>query len=161
MADLKETQLPGVGQRVEFISDEGRRVGVVHHRTGKRELFVCSPTDPDAVTVSLRLSDDESHALADALGGSSIVESLDHMAQQVEGLAIDWLTVAGDSPSAGKSIAEGRIRTRTGVSVVAVIRGGSAHPAPSPDFNFEANDVLVVVGTPDGIDLVKQILTSG
>ncbi len=161
MAELTETALPGVGQRVDFISKDGRRVGVVHHHTGKRELFVCAPSDPDAVILSLRLTDDESHALADALGGSSIVESLDDMAQQIEGLAIDWLVVSGDSPWVNRTIGDTRIRTRTGVSVVAVIREGNAHPAPDPQFVIEAEDSLVVVGTPEGIEAVGQILTSG
>jgi TrkA domain protein len=161
LPDLRETPLPGVGQRVEFVSDDGNRVGVVHHRTGKRELFICSPSDPDAVSMSLKLSEDESHALADALGGSSIVESLDNLAQQIEGLAIDWLGVAEDSPWVGKTIGDARIRTRTGVSVVAVIRHGTAHPAPNPGFEIEVDDHLVVVGTPEGIVAVTQILTSG
>ncbi len=161
MPEIQETSLPGVGQRVEFTSAEGSRVGVVHHRTGWRELFVCPPEDPDAVALSLRLSDDESHALADALGGSSVVESLSHLAYQVEGLAIDWLNVDRDTPFVDKTIGDARVRTRTGVSIVAVIRGEKAHPAPGPDFTIEADDKLVVVGTTDGIEAVRDILTSG
>lgn len=161
MAELSETSLPGVGLRVEFTSDEGRRVGVVHLRSGARELFVCAPTDPDAVAFNVRLSDDESHALADALGGSSIVESLDDMSQRIEGLAIDWLTVEANSPIAGVSIGDARVRTRTGASIVAAVRSGEAHPAPSPDFEISPNDVLVVVGTPEGITSVREILRSG
>ena len=161
MPEIQETSLPGVGQRVEFTSAEGSRVGVVHHRTGWRELFVCPPEDPDAVALSLRLSDDESHALADALGGSSVVESLSHLAYQVEGLAIDWLNVDRDTPFVDKTIGDARVRTRTGVSIVAVIRGEKAPPAPGPDFTIEADDKLVVVGTTDGIEAVRDILTSG
>lgn len=161
MAELTETSLPGVGFRVEFTSDEGRRVGVVHLRTGSRELFVCAPSDPDAVAFNVRLTDDESHALADALGGSSIVESLDDMSQRIEGLAIDWLTVDPESALAGKTIADARVRTRTGASIVAAVRGGEAHPAPGPDFEIAGSDVLVVVGTPEGIASVRAILRSG
>lgn len=161
MPEIQETPLPGVGQRVEFISDEGNRVGVVHHRTGWRELFVCSRDDPDAVALSLRLSDDESHALADALGGSSVVESLANLAHQIEGLAIDWLNVDAGTPFVDKTIGDARVRTRTGVSIVAVIRGPKAHPAPGPEFGIEADDKLVVVGTTDGIEAVSDILTSG
>jgi TrkA domain protein len=155
---LKEIPLPGVGQRVEFVSEEGNRIGVVHHRTGTRELFLCSPVDPDAVTASLRLTDDESHALADALGGSSIVESLEGMAQQIEGLRIEWLVIGDGSPMVGKTIGDGRFRTRTGASVVAVIRDGGAHPSPGPEFTLEADDTLVVVGTGEGVEGVAEIL---
>ncbi len=161
MPRIEETSLPGVGVRYQFYAEDGRRIGVVHHRTGRRELFVCSPDDPDAAVVNVSLSDDESHALSEALGGSRVIESLTHLQQQVEGLAIDWVPVDPSSPYVGKTIGDARIRTRTGVSVVAVIRGEKAHPAPGPDFRLEAEDTLVVVGTPEGIEQVEKILQAG
>lgn len=161
MPKIEETPLPGVGMRHDFTAEDGSRIGVVHHRTGRRELFFCSAEDPDAVTHSLNLSDDDSHALSEALGGSSVIENLSSLQQQVEGLAIDWLRVDEGTPYAGKSIGDARIRTRTGVSVVAVIRGDQAHPAPGPEFHVEAHDTLVVVGTSEGIKSVTEILTAG
>lgn len=161
MTEIQETPLPGVGQRVEFISDDGNRIGVIHHRAGKRELFVCTAEDPDAVSLSLRLTDDESHALADALGGSSVVESLNRLTHQIEGLAIDWLEVGPETPFVGKPIGNAQVRTRTGVSIVAVIRGEAAFPAPEPEFQIESGDTLVVVGTAEGIEAARGLLTSG
>lgn len=161
MPKIEETSLPGVGMRHDFTAEDGSRIGVIHHRTGRRELFVCSSEDPDAVTVSLNLTDDDSHALSEALGGSTIIENLTHLQQQIEGLAIDWLTVEPDSPYAEKTIGDARIRSRTGVSVVAVIRGEQAYPAPGPEFLVQADDALVVVGTPEGIQTVTGILISG
>ena len=161
MPKIEETSLPGVGMRHDFTAEDGSRIGVVHHLTGRRELFVCSSDDPDAVTVSLHLSDDDSHALSEALGGSTVIENLGSLQQQVEGLAIDWLTVDPGTPYAGKTIGDARIRTRTGVSVVAVIRGDQAFPAPGPEFMVDARDTLVVVGTPAGIKSVDEILTAG
>lgn len=161
MTDIEETPLPGVGLKHEFTAEDGSRVGVIHHRSGRRELFVCPPEDPDSVRISLSLSDDDSHTLADALGGSTVVENLTHLQQSVEGLAIDWLKVQGESPYADGTIGDARIRTRTGVSVVAVIRGVTAHPAPGPEFHVEAGDTLVVVGTTDGIKAVEHILSLG
>lgn len=40
-------------------------MGSVDHGTGRRELFVCDPGDPDAVAMSLTLTDDESHSQPD------------------------------------------------------------------------------------------------
>lgn len=160
MPQIEETPLPGVGVRHEFIADDGSRVGVVHHRTGRRELYVCGPEDPDAAVINLNLSDDESHALADALGGSKVIESLTDLQQRIEGLAIDWLAVEPGVSQVGKTIGQARIRTRTGVSVVAVIRGDQAFPAPEPEFMVEENDTLVVVGTSEGIKQVQAILTA-
>jgi TrkA domain protein len=157
---IKETSLPGVGVRHDFTAEDGSRIGVVHHRTGRRELFICEPEDPDAVSHSLNLSDEDSHALSEALGGSTVIENLDRL-QQLEGLAIDWLEVGPRSPYIGKTIGDARIRTRSGVSVVAVIRGDEAVPAPGPEFPVESDDTLVVVGTPAGIQTVIEILATG
>lgn len=161
MPEIEETPLPGVGRRLDFIAADGSRVGVVHHRTGRRELFVCPAEDPDSAVIALSLSDADTHALSDALGGSTLTERLHDLQQQIEGLAIDWLTVGSDTPYAGKTIGDARIRTRTGVSVVAVIRGDEPHPAPGPEFMIESKDTLVVVGTTEGIEAVGDILTSG
>lgn len=161
MPKIEETSLPGVGLRLDFTAEDGNRIGVVHHRTGRKELFVCAPDDPDAAVVSLTLSDDDGHALSEALGGSTVVANLQDLQQQVAGLAIDWLSVDAGTPYAGKTIGDARIRTRTGVSVVAVIRGDDPYPAPGPDFHIEASDTLVVVGTPEGIKSVDDILTAG
>lgn len=160
MAEIAETELPGLGLRLEFNSEEGHRIGVIHHRTGRRELFVCTPADPDTAALSVNLSDDESHALADALGGSSVVESLSAL-QQIKGLAIDWLPVNPGSTYADGTIGDARVRTQTGVSIVAVIRGDVAHPAPGPEFRLRTEDVLVVVGTGAGIDSVRALMAPG
>lgn len=161
MGRIEQTNLPGVGVRYDFATEAGQRIGVIHHRTGRRELFVCPAEDPDQPVLSIHLSDDEAHSLVDTLGGSQVVESLSHLQQQVEGLAIDWLAVEPGTAYAGKTIGDARIRTRTGVSVVAVIRGEQPFPAPGPEFELEPNDTLVVVGTPDGIRRVADILSKG
>ena len=46
------------------------------------------------------------------------------------------------------------------VSIVAVLRGGGAIPAPTPDVRLEAGDTLVVVGTTDGISALSDLVGS-
>jgi TrkA domain protein len=53
-----------------------------------------------------------------------------------------------------------RARTRTGVSIVAVLRERNVIPSPGPGFVFEAGDVLVVVGTRTGLDNLTSILAN-
>lgn len=161
MSRVVETDLPGVGRRYEITSEDDRRIGVIHHRSGRKEIFVSAPGDPDLCVVSLNLDDEEAHTLADMLGGTTITANLGALQQRVEGLVIDWLSLEGGSPYDGKSIGDARIRTTTGVSVVAVIRGDEAFPAPGPQFPIRAGDVLVVVGTAEGIEGVADLLRSG
>jgi K+:H+ antiporter subunit KhtT len=95
------------------------------------------------------------------LGGSRVAEELAELQQQIEGLAIDWLPLRNDSPFVGRTIGDARIRTRTGVSVVAVLRGENAIPAPGPELSLEPGDYLVVVGTTRGIEKVVELLHRG
>jgi TrkA domain protein len=109
----------------------------------------------------LGLSDKDARTLAEILGGSRVAEELAELQQQIEGLAIDWLPLRTDSPFVGRTIGDARIRTRTGVSVVAVLRGEIAIPAPGPEFHLEPGDYLVVVGTTRGIEEVVELLHRG
>ena len=156
---IRETPLPGVGVRYDLELESGDRIGVLAHRTGRRELFVYSARDPDAVATDLTFTGEEGKVVADLLGGTQVLESLSRLQQQVEGLAIDWLPIPRTSPFAQRTIADAEVRTRTGVSIVAVIRGSDAYPAPPPEFRLEPGDTAVVVGTPEGIAAAALLLS--
>jgi len=161
MAQVEQTPLPGVGVRYDFVTSDGLRLGVVHHHTGRKEIYVSAADDPAAASPCFTLGDDEVHTLVEVLGGSRVREDLARLQEYVEGLAIEWLKVGPASPVAGASIAAAGIRSRSGVSVVAALRGHQTHPAPAPDFHIEAGDTLVVVGTPEGITVAAGILRAG
>jgi TrkA domain protein len=155
---IHETALPGVGFRHDFTTRRGRQLGVVSHRTGRRDLVLYDRHDPDAGQEVVQLTGAESEALAGLLGGSRITEALTALRQQVEGLAIDWLPVSQGSPYAGRTIADTQARSRTGVSIVAVLRNQAAIPAPPPAFRFQPGDTAVVVGTPAGVKALTRLL---
>lgn len=157
MPEVTETQLPGVGVRHEFTTAGGERLVVLLHRTGRRELAVYNQPDPDACTTVLHLSEDDTRTLADLLGASPVSEAVNAV-QQLEGVAIDWIRLSSKSPLAGMTIGDGRLRTETGSSVVAVIRGDTTIPAPTPDVRLEDGDVVVAAGTPDGLRRLRQLL---
>ncbi|HVM00558.1 MAG TPA: cation:proton antiporter regulatory subunit [Egibacteraceae bacterium] len=162
MPRIEETQLPGVGLRHDFTTRAGDRIGVITHRTGRRELLVYDHGDPDSCRDVVRLDEDEGHALAEVLGGTKVAESLDTMLQQsVEGLTIDWLPATASWSCAGHTVAETMLRARTGVSIVAVVRGEDTIPSPTPDFRIDAGDTLVVVGTPEAIKRAFTHLEGG
>ena len=155
--DIQETNLPGVGLRHDFTTKAGRQLGVVTHRTGRRDLLVYDRSDPDACQEVIRLTDDEADALAELLGAARLVEHLAGL-QRIEGLAIDWLPIRPGSPYAGRAIADTQARSRTGVSIVAILRGDRTIPAPTPDAGLDPGDTLVVVGTADGIKELSKLL---
>ena len=66
--------------------------------------------------------------------------------------------IAPASGVVGRTIGEAAIRSRTGVSIVAVVRDGQTIPSPPPGHTFEIGDIAVAVGTPDGIGQVRALL---
>lgn len=94
MAQFEQTLLPGVGVRHDFVTDSGRRIGVITRPRGRRELLVYRDDDPDSCLVTLHLEEPDQVALVELLGGSQVTEALTELQQRVEGLAIDWLGIA-------------------------------------------------------------------
>ncbi|HEV8425196.1 MAG TPA: TrkA C-terminal domain-containing protein, partial [Actinomycetes bacterium] len=88
-----------------------------------------------------------------------LVEHLTRL-QRVEGLAIDWLEIRPGSRYDGATIGDTQARSRTGVSIVAILRGDRAIPAPSPQEGLAAGDTLVVVGTAPGVKALSDLLGS-
>lgn len=158
MAQVTETQLPGVGVRYEFRAANGDLIGVVHHHGGRREVVVYDRDDPDVGRATMDLTAEDSRTLTDVLGATQVSEALGAVRQQIEGLALDWVDVAETSPLAGRTIGEGELRSRTGASVVAVIRGSTTEPAPGPEFVLEPGDIAVAVGTPEGLEQLGRAL---
>jgi TrkA domain protein len=161
MSEIREARLPGVGVRYEFVTEDGQHVEVVLLRSGRREIYVATSEDPDEFKRVISLSPNDARTMTELLGASRVAEQLTELQQRIEGLVIDWLPVRDDSPSVGKSIGDTRIRTRTGVSVVAMVRGDDAVPAPGPEEVIRAGDYLVVVGTGQGIEQVVELLHRG
>jgi TrkA domain protein len=156
MPEISETRLPGVGLQFEFTTQAGERVGVISRHSGRREFLLFDDRDPDAVRARVELSESESGALAELLGGTRITAQLAALSADVEGLVIDWLPLPTTFEPI--SIADTEMRTRTGSSVIAVLREGNAVPAPGPDDVLHAGDTVVLVGTKDGIMRATELL---
>lgn len=160
MAEVQETKLPGVGVRHEFDTDTGERVGVIVHRDGRREIVVYDRNDPDACSTMVDLSASDTRTMAELLGASQVTEAVAEVQQNIDGLAIEWIALTDASSAIGSTIRDGEYRTRTGASIVAVIRGTQTVPAPDPEFDFQIGDTAVAVGTTEGLALLRDKLTT-
>jgi K+/H+ antiporter YhaU regulatory subunit KhtT len=74
--------------------------------------------------------------IADALGGAST----------------ETLIVEDDWHAAGRTIGELRLRSLTGATVITVVREGRTEINPGSEFRIEADDVLVLLGSPEQVD---------
>ncbi|MGL4340046.1 MAG: cation:proton antiporter regulatory subunit [Rhodoglobus sp.] len=162
MVDVRRVKLPGVGILHTFVTDDGGKLGVITHRSGHSDLitFANAEDQADATKVSLRLDEDEAHTLAELLGGTRITESLSKL-DAIPGLTIDWFTVDSEDHIAGKQLGNLASRGVVGLTVVAVVRGESANPAPADDFTVVSGDTLVVAGSPEKVSKAFTFYRSG
>lgn len=156
--DVEETLLPGVGIRYEFTTRSGVHLGVVARRDGQVTLVTYGGDDPDAATEVAALDRAEAEALAEMLGAPRIVERFADLTREVPGLRSERVEVPPSGRYVDRPLGDTRARTRTGVSVVAVVRGSEVVASPAPGERLRAGDVLVVVGTDDGIAALRRIL---
>jgi K+/H+ antiporter YhaU regulatory subunit KhtT len=134
---VEQTTLPGIGVRHDLITSSGRRIGVVSHRNGRRDLVLYDDDDPDACRADIPLTDDEAEALADILGASLMLGQLSGLRQQAAGLLTEQISIPAGSPYVGRRLGDTKARTRTSASIVAVLREREVIASPDPTFRFE------------------------
>jgi TrkA domain protein len=156
--DVEVTRLPGIGTKQEFTTARGRLVGVLNHRDGHRELLVHAAGDPDSCAASINLTEPEANALSTLLGAPNLVAKLQ---QEVSGVDTAQFPITPGSPYVGRPLAATQMRTRTATSIVAVVRAGVVSPSPRPDFVFAVDDLVVIVGTGEGLKAAAAILEDG
>ena len=158
---VEKVDLPGIGTSHDVITKVGRRIGVVSHRSGERELALFAVDDPDESVDSIALTDDEAAALADVLGASLMLGQLAGLREQAAGLFTEQLLSSAGSPYAGEALGATRARNRTHTSIVAIVRGAEVIPSPTPETPLLAGDTVVAVGTRPGLDALSRVLTDG
>lgn len=153
---LSSTPLPGIGVRYDLTTREQRRLSVVAHRDGSRTLSAYQKDDPDACALSVRLSSAEATTLIDALMPAHHSPNL--LSTTELGLVAERVELSATSYWNGRLLGDTRMRTETGVSIVAVLRRAEAIPSPTPDFRLAGGDTLIVIGTREGVESAAEIL---
>lgn len=155
-ARTSTTPLPGIGVRYDLTTRERRRLSVVAHRDGSRTLSAYRGDDPDACALSVRLTGGEAEALVEALKPTHHSPNL--LSTTELGLVAERVQLSATSHWNGRLLGDTRMRTETGVSIVAVLRLAEAIPSPGPDFRLAGGDTLIVIGTREGVDAAAGIL---
>ncbi|PGF16706.1 potassium transporter TrkA [Natrinema sp. CBA1119] len=157
-----ESDLPGVGKKFEVELENGERLVIVTHNTGKREVYLKPDTDADSEKV-FEASDRLARKIGTILEGAYFQPV---QAEQVETMLSDdtyleWYGVAEEAEVAGQSLAEANIRERTGVSIVAIQRGETLISPPTPETILEVGDTLVVIGDREDCAQFEKLLGAG
>ncbi|MZD04648.1 potassium transporter TrkA [Streptomyces sp. SID5785] len=153
---LRTTPLPGIGVQYELTTRRHDTLSVIAHRDRRRTLNVHHDDDPDSCGLSLALTAAEALSLADALLPSHNNPNLLHTSDF--GLIAEQITITGTSYWNGRTLGETHMRTDTGASIVAVMRRSHAIPSPTPDFRLHGGDIVIVIGTREGVDHAHEIM---
>jgi TrkA domain protein len=149
--------LPGIGVCQELELHDGRRLGIVTRRNGHRYIVIYDE-DGDGAAETITLDAKEADVIAELLGAPQLVTRLSDLQRSVDDVLTEQLAVPATSRYAGRPLGDTQARTRTGASIVAILRDGTTHASPGPDFTLEAGDLVVTVGTREGVDQVARIL---
>ena len=159
--NVYESDLPGVGKKFEVEIGEGERLVIVTHNTGKREVFL-KPTKGADSEKLFELPDRLARTVGTILEGAYFqpVQSVQVETMLAEGTFLEWYNVDDGSEIAGQTLADARVRERTGVSVAAIERAGSVVPSPGADAVIEVDDTLVVIGSQEDLQEFDALVSN-
>lgn len=158
---IERVDLPGIGVRNDVLTRDGRRLSVITHRTGEREIALHDADDPDSCIATIPLTDDEATTLGEILGAAVTLSKLEALGRVDLGLFAEEIALPADSGFIGRPMGDTRARTLTGSSIVAISRASGVVTSPGPEITFEAGDVIVAVGTRKGLDALTDIIDRG
>ena len=122
-------------------------------------MFLCAvPGDPDSARRGFRLTEREADALAQILGLPRMVEGYANLTKEVPGLSAGQVMVTEGRGMTGGRWATPKPAPAPAPSIVAIVRGEQVLASPGPAELLSAGDVLVVIGTDDGITAVRQLV---
>jgi TrkA domain protein len=157
--ELSKIPLPGVGVRYSFATGHGGRLAIVDREDGFCELYYFAGREDEEPAITIRLDAQEARQAGAVMGGAYRRPRLVHDLEIALGeLVFEWMDVPDESPLVGQTIADAEIRSRTGITVVAIVRGSEPVAVAQPDDAIESGDVLVTVGRLDQYPGFRRLL---
>jgi K+:H+ antiporter subunit KhtT len=149
-------RLPGVGTQLDVRDDDGRLITAIRRVDGHVELY-------QGERAIGRLDEASADALGAFLSGHIVMPSelASRMADVLGGLELDWVRLPADAHAAGRTIGELEVRRRTGVTIVAVLRGSVPIVAVDADTVLRAGDELVYTGRSQDGDAFRTYVLRG
>ena len=155
---MREVTLPGVGKKYVMPLHAGGNLAVVVKPDGVRQLFHFLEHE-DRPCDAVLMAPAEAQQVANLLGGAMVASpDLERLELALGALDIEWMEIDEDAALVGKTLADARLRSETGASVIAILRGDVAIPNPSVDTVFQKGDTVVVVGSPKQCDAARDVL---
>jgi CPA2 family monovalent cation:H+ antiporter-2 len=85
---------------------------------------------------------------------------MSEIAEALAGASTETLVIDVDSGAVGKTIGDLMLRSKTGVTIIAVVRDGHTDINPGSELTLQAEDVMVLLGSPEQIDRAIEQLNA-
>lgn len=149
--------LPGIGTKYELETESGDIISVIFMPNGRVQLYTQPARCPECYAADLNPM--ETRRLGNVLTGAIMEaeeEGVEIAFSALADLRIVVHTYIISAQLSGKTIADLDIRSRTGVTILAVSRDGKNTVNPRPDFRFVRGDAVVVIGESDQIRMFEH-----
>ena len=158
---VREVTLPGVGKKYVMPLRAGGHVAIVVKPDGERQLYHFLQ-DEDRPCDVVQLDRDEAQQAANLLGEAMVAgPDLEKLELALGALELEWVEISEAAPLAGRTLAEVPLRSRTGASIIAILRGDRHIPNPGVDAVFEAGDTVLLLGSREQCDAARDALLQG
>lgn len=152
-----------MGHKFQIETVSGDRLTIVINDDGRRELYHFAANDANRVASVVTLQDSEARQVAGIIGGLTYVpKALPSAELLLDDLVLEWFAIPRGAYATGKTIRDLAVRTKTGASIVSIIRDGKTNILnPEADTLLEAGTTLIVAGDRRTIGALKALLTDG
>jgi TrkA domain protein len=149
-------RLPGIGTSFEVRDEEGRSLSAIRRFDGHVELYAGERS-------VARLDESTAEALGAFLSGRYVVPTdlAERMSGVIGGLEFDWMRIPAGAYAAGRTVGELHVRRRTGVTIVAILRGSAPIVDITSDTKLLAGDELVFTGRDQDNAAFREFLLRG
>ena len=162
-ADVTQDDLPGIGRRYEIRCEDGATLVVVLYNNGRRDLYAFPPGSESPAVVTML--DEQARAVGAIIagsfgssGGPAVTGPAQGVQEALDDLAFDWVSLDPGSPGTERSIGDLAIRSRTGATVMSIVRGHGVVRDPGPGEVLRAGDRLVVAGRRDRLPELRRLV---
>ncbi|KYC84247.1 cation:proton antiporter regulatory subunit [Heyndrickxia sporothermodurans] len=146
--NIRECELPGIGQKIEIQTDGNEKIVVIMHEDGQREIYQFDSMNAEESSGRVTLTDEESRQIAAILGGiiykPKAIENLEHAFDE---LVFEWCKVDANARIINRAIGEIKFRDEFGVTIIAIIRKNHERILnPGANETFHKGDTVVLSG---------------
>ncbi len=157
---IRHIEIPRVGQKYTLTTQKGNQAILIFHRNGQKEFYF-TPEADDEPELGLELTDEEARIMGALLLGIDYRSEKDEVKEDsqqcFENILVEWIILSPKAELANQTIAEAEIRSRTGVTIIALERDGEMQGSPDINKKLIVGDRIMVTGTEEDIKKFEKI----